>query len=387
MKTEETTAIALRVEADPAIVLVNRTQRDEFFAHIKAEVEAFQPNLKTETGRKEIASLAYKVTRTKTAIDAAGKKLNEEARSRIALVDKERRETWEELEKLAVQARKPLTDWEVLEEDRKKRAATVLSDLNNAPVLSLDATSAVAIQRFDALTDYMLSEEDLKEFFAQAVALKNAGLVSLIASVARLEKAEADAAELARLREAEAQREAEDRRLAAEAEQVRIAAAQAEAARLAEEARIEGERQAEQRRQELEAERTAQAVKDAQDKAAREAQERLEAANREAERLNREAAAKIEAEHQKELAVERSKTAAAEKARADELAAQQAAARKAEAEKAAADKLAANKKHRTKIVEAAAQAISLEGGFDVARARTVVDAIVNGKIPNVGVTF
>ncbi|WP_277750417.1 hypothetical protein [Croceibacterium ferulae] len=40
----------------------------------------------TAKGRKAIASLAAKVARTKTAIDDAGKKLNEEARAKINAV-------------------------------------------------------------------------------------------------------------------------------------------------------------------------------------------------------------------------------------------------------------------------------------------------------------
>jgi colicin import membrane protein len=54
---------------------------------MKRETDALDADVTTEKGRKAIASMAYKVARTKTAIDEAGKKLNEEARARINAVD------------------------------------------------------------------------------------------------------------------------------------------------------------------------------------------------------------------------------------------------------------------------------------------------------------
>jgi colicin import membrane protein len=58
------------------------------------------------------------VTRSKTAIDDAGKKLNEEARAKINAVDAQRRKIREELDALAEEVRKPLTEWEKAEDQR-----------------------------------------------------------------------------------------------------------------------------------------------------------------------------------------------------------------------------------------------------------------------------
>ena len=75
--------IVALVEATPAVVLTDKRKFSEFYEGMKAECDAHVPDLTTEKGRKAIASLAYKVARTKTAIDEAGKALNEDARALI----------------------------------------------------------------------------------------------------------------------------------------------------------------------------------------------------------------------------------------------------------------------------------------------------------------
>ena len=83
----ETTDIATIVTNNPVAVLVDPKTYDDFLAHIRAETDAFVPDLSTVTSRKKITSLAFKITRTKTAIDDAGKELNSAARAQIGKVD------------------------------------------------------------------------------------------------------------------------------------------------------------------------------------------------------------------------------------------------------------------------------------------------------------
>jgi len=66
----ESTSIAIIVESNPGIVLIDKVKREEFYEHVKREVESFVPDLSTDKGRKAIAALAFKVSRTKTAIPA-----------------------------------------------------------------------------------------------------------------------------------------------------------------------------------------------------------------------------------------------------------------------------------------------------------------------------
>lgn len=126
VQPEPATDIAAIVAANPVSVLIDEKVYSQFYQHIKAETEAFKPDLSTVASRKEISSLAYKVTRTKTAIDAAGKKLNEDARAQINAVDASRRKIRDELDALAEAVRKPLTEWEAAEEARIDRVKAML---------------------------------------------------------------------------------------------------------------------------------------------------------------------------------------------------------------------------------------------------------------------
>ena len=87
-----TTNIAIIVESNPGIVLIDKVKREEFYEHVKREVESFVPDLSTDKGRKAIAALAFKVSRTKTAIDDAGAELKSEWLKQSQVVDESRRD-------------------------------------------------------------------------------------------------------------------------------------------------------------------------------------------------------------------------------------------------------------------------------------------------------
>ena len=111
MTTETTDLIAL-ADVQPGALVQSREKFNAFYEKVAQEVAGHEPDLSTDKGRKAIASLAYKVTRTKTAIDEAGKKLTEDKKKEIAAVDAERKAIREKLDALAAEVRKPLTDWE-----------------------------------------------------------------------------------------------------------------------------------------------------------------------------------------------------------------------------------------------------------------------------------
>ncbi|HID7917402.1 TPA: hypothetical protein ACXIEW_002580 [Pseudomonas aeruginosa] len=48
---------------------------DPFLAKIREEIDGFVPDVTTRKGREAIASIAYKVARSKTALDNVGKEL------------------------------------------------------------------------------------------------------------------------------------------------------------------------------------------------------------------------------------------------------------------------------------------------------------------------
>jgi len=223
-----TTAIAAVVEQTPVVVLTDRDQRDAFYAHIQHEVDAFKPDTSTEKGRKAIKAFAYKITRTKTAIDDAGKQLNEEARARINAVDAERRVVKEKLTALAAEVRRPLTEWEDAEEKRVEACRAVIDGIKASAVVTIEDTAATVRTRGAEVWNIAIDDNNFRDMAPEAVAAKEMAVSALKSALARLTKEEADRAELDRLRAEAAAREERDRaeREAREAEERAAAEAQ-----------------------------------------------------------------------------------------------------------------------------------------------------------------
>lgn len=371
----QSTAIALVVEQTPAIVLTDTSQREAFYAHIEREVEAFEPDTGTEKGRKAIKAFAYKITRTKTAIDDAGKQLNEEARARINAVDAERRVVKERLDALAKQVRKPLTDWETAEDDRIAECVAIISQFKSDMVVTLEDTAESVRERGRAVWNVALDADVFREKMDEAQAAKGLAVSTLKTALARLTKEEADRAELEALRAANAEREEREQaeREAREAEEQRLAEVKA-----AEDRKVAEEKAAEARRvaaEKAEAERIEQARKDAQAAAQRKAEEAQAERDREhAAQLAAERKAREDAEHA--IEVERARLAVEEAHR-------QAMAKQLAAEQAQRD---ADQKHRTKIKTAAKEAV-MSCGADEETAKKIVVAILANEIPNVTLRF
>lgn len=359
------TALAIPAAAHLAVVLRSPEQVDALLDRIRAEVRSFAPDTSTAKGRDAIKSLAYKVSRTKSAIDDAGKALNEDARKQINAVDAGRKKIRDALDALRDEARKPLDDWEAAEEARvaalKRRFdALVIGDMSNSASSEIAAVLE-AVERTEI-------GDDWQEYQGEAAIAKDKAIASLRAAFAAAEKREADAAELEALRREKAAREEADR-IAAEkaaAEERRLAAEKAEAER---QERIEREKKeaAERAASEAEARARAEAAR-----VAREADERAEAERR--------AAAKREADLQRQ--VEEQKQAAERAAQAERDRA--AAERKAEEEARA--RREANKARRAKLREQIVSALrSIDPGENQMGA--IADALMAGAIPNVRVEF
>lgn len=218
------TDIAVVVAQKPAVVLVDREKCEELYAHIQREVDAFEPDLTTAKGRDAIKSLAFKITRTKTAIDAAGKQLNEDARAQINAVDAARRDAREKLDAMAKAVRQPLTDWEAAEEERVAWCNQVIDDLKAGAVVTMDDTAETVRARGKAAWEVIIKPETFGELFDTAQSVKDTTVGLLKSALERLTKEEADRAELEKLRaEAAERRRAEQAEADALAERLRIA--------------------------------------------------------------------------------------------------------------------------------------------------------------------
>ncbi|WP_370194412.1 MULTISPECIES: hypothetical protein [Aurantimonas] len=226
-------SLVKQVEANPVMVLLDEKKFDEFYSEIEREVKAFEPDLSTVTSRKEIASLAYKVARTKTAIDEAGKLLTEDKRKEIKIVDASRKTIRDRLDALRDEARRPLDEWEIAEKARVEKHEALIAEIEIAAIVAPEDTTHTIGARLDMLRQ--ISVESIDEFKPKADAARKAGIAVLEANLARIEKEDADRAELARLRAEAAERDRiEQERLAAErAKREQAEAAQREAERQA----------------------------------------------------------------------------------------------------------------------------------------------------------
>jgi colicin import membrane protein len=335
---------------NPVAVLTDPKTYSEFYARIKAEVSSHVPDLTTERGRKEIARVAYKVTRSKTAIDDAGKKLNEEARAKINAVDAQRRKIREELDALAEEVRKPLTEWEKAEDQRIADKEAQINEIKQIGAVSHGETAADIKARWDRLNLIIIRDDVHLDNADAARALVDSTLDNLERLREVAAKAEADAAELARLREEAERREAAERAAKAAAEAERIATERAE--REAAEAKAREEAAAQRAREE--AERVSKAE------------------NERIEREAREAVAKAEAEARR--VTEAAERAERERQEAEDRTKREEAARQADRE------------HRGKVMGEAKSAL-IEIGAAEDLAKKIVLAIVAGEIPHVSLRF
>lgn len=371
----EQTSLAIFEPQNAVAVLTDATKFETFYERIKAETDAFTPDLTTETGRKAIASIAFKVVKTKTAIDAEGKRLTEEWRANVTKVDAARKVIRDRLDALRDQVRAPLTEWEAAEEKRLARVESDIATLRSHAVVEFDETSEIVFKRLSSLRDVQFDRDIFQGHTEIAESIRTHVIGVLEAAHVRLLREEAERAELMRLR---AEQEARLEREAAE-RAARESLAHIRAGLLMTCAYL-GERE-----EQLAAEA---ARKKADIAAAAEAAKR--AAQAEAEEAALVLRIATERAHAEALAAEKRRADEAEMARRleaqaaeDERAAQRKEAMRVADEQAARDK---DRAHRSKIMAAAKEALMLVGVSE-ATAKSIVRAIVAEEIPNVRLTF
>lgn len=224
---EKSTAIDVFKSSDNVNGIIDKVER---------EVEAFVADVKTAKGRKEIASMAYKVAQSKTYLDGLGKDLVAELKEVPKLIDANRKTVRDRLDALRDKVRLPLTEWEaeqerIKAEEEAKRAAEELAK-------KVEADHEIALLLNDKF------DRDLAEAKAEAERKRIAHEEELKRQAAERAKQEAEAKARAEI-EAAARREAEAKAAAERAERERIEAQQ-RAEREAKEAaeRAEREKQA-----------------------------------------------------------------------------------------------------------------------------------------------
>lgn len=338
--SEESTELALyKLPSAPAeleAAFISDDYTDRLIESIRAKATSVVGDLNTVKGRKVYISLAASIRSSKVAIDEAGKNLVAEMKKRPALVDASRRKIREALDELAVEVRKPVTEWEA-EQER----------------LSAEKAAEEERQRIEA--EQRAAAEALKKQF------ESDHEIALLLN----EKFDREAAE--------AKAEAERQRIAHE-EQIKRQAI--------EQARIEGEQKAQQ-------EREAAARREADLKASKEkAEADAKAAQELAEREAREA--KEKAEREKQAAIEAEQLKARQEAdRVKREVEQREIARQAE-EKRIADETAAraaNEAHRKAIGTDIVKALMSNVGLSREQAIATLTALKDSLIPHTNINY
>lgn len=258
----------ISIEKINAVTVFTEDGTEELLKQIEAKVAEFTPNTSTAKGRKDIASMAYKVSQSKTLLDNLGKELVSDWKKKAGIVDKSRKAIKDRCDQLRDGVRLPLDEWEKAEAARKEKIklAKEISDAwdiahaeneNRDKQKELDAKLAEIAQQEEEKRQAEAAEEAERQRLEREETIRREAT----------EKAAKDAEEALEKERAESiRREAEAKIAADNAERDRLAAIET--------ARIEKEN----------------AVKEAERKA------REEADRKEGERLRQEAEAKRQAQ-------------------------------------------------------------------------------------------
>lgn len=299
-KTETTQAQLVVIEPTSAVALFTEGEGVEaMLADIRKQATSLVPDLSTAKGRKEIASIAFSVAKTKTYLDGFGKELTDKYKEIPKRIDANRKLIRDYLDALKDEVRAPLTQYEAAEEARVAALQSRLARLNELGSYASIEIAAADLQVMLNEVEQNALDDTWQELLPQATVAKELATKRLGEALAARQKYEAEQAELEQLRQKQAEQDRIDRERL-------IAEQAAEQARREEENRQRLEREAAQHR-EQEAQRQAQVAQQAAEQARRDA-EAAELARQQAEanaaRQAEEAAARAAEQERQRIADE-----------------------------------------------------------------------------------
>ena len=68
---EPTKDVVVQVQENPALAILNQEKFEAFYERLKEEVAKVSGDVSTNKGRDEVRSMAFKIAKTRTAIDKA----------------------------------------------------------------------------------------------------------------------------------------------------------------------------------------------------------------------------------------------------------------------------------------------------------------------------
>lgn len=314
-KTDNTQAQLVVIEPTTAVALFTEGEGVEaMLADIRKQATSLVPDLSTAKGRKEIASIAFSVAKTKTYLDGFGKELTDKYKEIPRRIDANRKLIRDTLDALKDEVRAPLTQYEAAEEARVAALQSRLARLNELGSSASIEIAAADLQVMLNEVEQNALDDSWQELLPQATVAKELATKRLGEAMAARQKYEAEQAELEQLRQKQAEQDRIDRERL-------IAEQAAEQARREEENRQRLEREAAQHR-EQEAQRQAQVAQQAAEQARRDS-EAAELARQQAEanaaRQAEEAAARAAEQERQRIADEQRQKAAEDAARAADM--------------------------------------------------------------------
>lgn len=298
-------------------------------------VEDFEHDMTTAAGRKRTASLANRVARFKVKLDGMRKDLVSDWKKKALIVDTNGKVVRDELDKLKIEARKPLTDWEQAEEERVNKLNNRILRIDRFLVFDKTPTLDELIARVEEVKSYII-DESFEDFVIDAEMRRVRVIEKLQVVIAQEEKH----LEIIQLRQEKEERERIEAQKVVESEKAR----NAEKLRNAEEAR----------------KKALQEAKNSELRAQEERENRIVIE------------AKVKAEQK----------AAEQQARLDE---QRKIAEEKRLEREEYELKLADKKYIEKVKQESAE--SLLKWVDVATAKDIIQAITDGKVDHVTLNY
>jgi len=318
----------------------------------------------SKAGNKQARSHVNTLRLTKGALERTRKEAKEDSLQVGRAIDSEAKEIAARIEAMITVHQAAIDAIEKREADRIQ----AISERIRAIDLVIDSRKSADLKARITELEAIAIDDSFAEFVAEAAKVKDSTLAKYRAMLAGAEAAEAEAAELARLREEAAARAQKDRddaiaKAAAERAQAEAADAASRAAAAAAKAISDAERAAKD-------EREAAALRELTLKLAAEQAERRRVEQEQAAANERiEAVARAERQAAEAVQREQERIAAAERAAAAELA-----------------KREANKAHKTRVNRAALAAL-VAGGLTDDMAKLCIQLIASGAVPAVSIAY
>lgn len=407
MVVEPGTDIIEAVSARPGIVLMDTEKFDQFYEKLAAKAPT-DVDITTGTGRDKVRSFAAEVRREKAAIDKARLSLTANWRDMTKQANDAGKVINERLEQLAIDVRKPLTEWEEAEKAREAEVDRIITLFRTARFVAMGEAADDIRERGTIIHNIAIDPEVFQDRADEAEREKKDTVDHLLAALAQAEKTEAAAAELEKLRQEKAEQEAaaQAKRDADEAEARRV-----EQEKLAEQAKADAAAE-EQRKIEAAAEQARRDVEEMAENDRKAADAKRDYARQIIDHIKQVGLGMIGGQPQpygillhelgKKIVINDDMGDLQEEVRAvrDATRAQLEAAmersriKQEQEDQAEQDRLAdeekrkreANQAHRTKIMSAAKEAI-ISCGADEETAKKIVLAIKAAEIPHVRIEF